>query len=97
MDALAQGLQRLASLPHVGDVRRRGMMVGVELVEDKRTRAEYPYGDRLGFKVCQAARKNGVLLRALGNVVVVMPPLSLTVDEANLICEALYEAISRTT
>ena len=97
MAALALGLERLTALPHVGDIRRSGMMVGVELVQDKRTRAEYPYGDRLGFKVCQAARKNGVLLRALGNVIVVMPPLSLTVDEANLICDALYEAISRTT
>jgi adenosylmethionine-8-amino-7-oxononanoate aminotransferase len=47
--------------------------------------------------VCQAARKSGVLLRALGNVVVVMPPLSLTVDEAQLVGEALYDAISRTT
>ncbi len=97
MAALAQGLEKLSALPHVGEIRRRGMMVGVELVQDKRTRAEYPYGDRLGFKVCQAARKSGVLLRALGNVVVVMPPLSLTVDEANLISEALYEAVSRTT
>jgi adenosylmethionine---8-amino-7-oxononanoate aminotransferase len=97
MDALALGLEKVSTLPHVGEIRRRGMMVGVELVQDKRTRAEYPYGDRLGFKVCQAARKSGVLLRALGNVIVVMPPLSLTVDEANLICEALYEAISRTT
>jgi adenosylmethionine-8-amino-7-oxononanoate aminotransferase len=97
MGALAEGLEKLSALPHVGDIRRRGMMVGVELVQDKRSRAEYPYGDRLGFKVCQAARKNGVLLRALGNVIVVMPPLSLTVDEAQLICESLYEAISRTT
>ncbi len=97
MDALAQGLAKLSSLPHVGDIRRAGMMVGVELVQDKRSRAEYPAGDRLGFRVCQAARKNGVLLRALGNVIVVMPPLSLTVDEANLISDALYEAISRTT
>ncbi len=97
MTALADGLDRLSTLPHVGDIRRCGMMIGIELVQDKRTRAEYPYGDRLGFKVCQAARKNGVLLRALGNVVVVMPPLSLTVDEAKLVGEALYGAIFETT
>ena len=97
MDELARGLEHLTRLPHVGDVRRRGMMIGVELVQDKRIRAEYPYAERLGFKVCQAARKSGVLLRPLGNVVVVMPPLSLTVDEAKLIIEALDEAISRTT
>ncbi len=97
VDALAQGLERVSALPHVGDIRRRGMMIGVELVQDKRTRAEYPYGDRLGFKVCQAARKSGVLLRPLGNVIVAMPPLSLTVDEAQLIVDAMYDAISRTT
>lgn len=97
MDELVRGLERVSTLPHVGDVRRRGMMIGVELVQDKRTRAEYPYGERLGFKVCQAARRSGVLLRPLGNVVVVMPPLSLTVDEAQLVGEALYDAISRTT
>ena len=97
MDALAAALEPLASLPHVGEIRRRGMMVGVELVQDKKTRAEYAYGERLGFKVCQAARKHGVLLRALGNVVVVMPPLSLTVDEAKLIGEALYDAVTRIT
>ncbi len=97
MEELARGLERIAALPHVGDIRRRGMMVGVELVLDKATRAEVPFGERLGFRVCQAARKHGVLLRALGNVIVVMPPLSLTVDEARLIGEALFEAISRTT
>jgi adenosylmethionine-8-amino-7-oxononanoate aminotransferase len=97
MEELARGLEQLSRLPHVGDIRRRGMMVGVELVREKKTRAEYPYEDRIGFKVCQAARKAGVLLRPLGNVIVVMPPLSLTVDEARLICEALDEAISRTT
>ncbi len=94
---LTRGLERLARLPHVGDIRQKGLMIGVELVKDKATRAEYPYEDRLGFKVCQAARRSGVLLRPLGNVVVVMPPLSLTVDEAKLIIDALDEAISRTT
>jgi adenosylmethionine-8-amino-7-oxononanoate aminotransferase len=73
------------------------MMCGVELFADVRKKVEYPYGDRVGFKVCQAARKSGVLLRPLGNVVVVMPPLSLTVDEAKLIGDALFDAISRTT
>lgn len=93
---LAEGLARIAGLPHVGDVRRRGFMVGVELVKDVATKEEYPFAERVGFQVCLAARKHGVLLRPLGNVVVLMPPLSLTVDEARLLTDALADAISRT-
>jgi adenosylmethionine-8-amino-7-oxononanoate aminotransferase len=79
VEALAKGLEGL-------DVRQRGMMLGVQL-------KEYPYGDRMGFKVCQAARTRGVLLRPLGNVVVLMPPLSLTLDEAALLTRVVRESI----
>jgi adenosylmethionine-8-amino-7-oxononanoate aminotransferase len=95
--ALAEGLARLAGHPHVGEVRRRGMMAGVELVRDLGTREPYPFEDRVGFAVCQAARRRGVLLRALGNVVVLMPPLSLTVEEAGLLVSAVEEAVEAVT
>jgi len=94
---LAQGLAEVATLPHVGDVRRRGFMVGIELVKDRATKEEYGFAERLGFRVCQAARQHRVLLRPLGNVVVLMPPLSLTVDEARLLTDAVRDAIVRTT
>lgn len=90
---LADGLAALGQLTHVGDVRHVGFMAGVELVQDKRSKAEYPYGARVGFQVCQAARRHGVLLRPLGNVIVLMPPLSLSPDEAALLVSALREAI----
>jgi adenosylmethionine---8-amino-7-oxononanoate aminotransferase len=90
---LAEGLARVAALPQVGEVRRRGFMIGVELVKDRATREELPFAQRAGFQVCLAARKHGVLLRPLGNVVVLMPPLSLSVDEARLLTDALEEAI----
>lgn len=93
---LAEGLARIAKMPQVGDVRRRGFMIGVELVKDRATQEELPFAQRAGFQVCQAARKHGVLLRPLGNVVVLMPPLSLTVDEAKLLTDALEESIART-
>ncbi len=94
---LAQGLAEVATLPHVGDVRRRGFMVGIELVKDRATKEEYGFAERLGFRVCQAARQHRVLLRPLGNVVVLMPPLSLTVEEARLLTDAVRDAIVRTT
>lgn len=92
---LASGLSRVAKLPHVKEVRRRGLMIGVELARDGK--APYEYAERMGFKACLAARKHGVLLRPLGNVIVVMPPLSLTDAEARLIITALLDAIPAVT
>jgi len=97
MDALADELAKVAELSHVGEVRRRGMMVGVELVKDRRTKEEYAYGDRVGHRVCLAMRKRGVILRPLGNVVVLMPPLSLAVEEARHLGSAVREAIAEVT
>lgn len=94
---LAEGLARVATLPHVGEVRRRGFMVGVELVASRETKAEYGFAERMGFQVCLAARAHQVLLRPLGNVVVLMPPLSLTIDEARLLTNALYDAVKNVT
>ena len=91
---LALGLARIAALPQVGDVRQRGFMIGVELVKDRATKEVLPFAQRAGFQVCQAARKHGVLLRPLGNVVVLMPPLSLTIDEAKLLTDALLSSLS---
>jgi adenosylmethionine-8-amino-7-oxononanoate aminotransferase len=94
---LAEGLARVATLEHVGEVRRLGFMTGVELVADRATKREYDFAERLGFRVCLAARKHQVLLRPLGNVVVLMPPLSLTEAEARLLCDALFEAVKEVT
>ncbi len=88
LQALAEGLEPIAALKNVAEVRRRGFMVGIEL-------KGYAPADRTGFEVCRAARKHGVLLRPLGDVVVLMPPLSLTVDEARLLTRAVYDCISR--
>ena len=71
------------------------LMIGVELARYCKT--PYAYGERMGFKACLAAREKGVLLRPLGNVIVVMPPLSLTATEAKLIVDALMYAIPRVT
>ena len=74
-------------------MRRRGLMVGVELAP--------PDGaERWGRRVCAAAVRRGVLLRPLGDVVVVMPPLTSTADEldhvVDVLCEAIDEVVGRT-
>jgi adenosylmethionine-8-amino-7-oxononanoate aminotransferase len=97
MQVVTRELESLSGLPHVGDLRRRGLMVGIELVEDRASKREYPFEARKGHAVCLAARKHGVILRPLGNVIVLMPPLSLTVDEASLMMHAVREAIVEQT
>lgn len=96
LEALQRGLDRLATHRHVGDVRRRGAMVGIELVKDRATKEPFAFDERIGFKVCLEARKHGVWLRPLGNVIVLMPPLSLTVEEAALAVSAIEQALRAT-
>ena len=67
--------------PHVAEVRQRGMMIGIELVADKGTRTSYPAGDRIGHRVICHAREQGVIIRPLGDVIVLMPPLAMAISD----------------
>ena len=87
----------LAPLAHVGDVRVRGLFGGVELVSDRETRQPFPFAERTGHKVCLAARERGVFLRPLGDVMVLVPPLSSTREELDGLVEALAESIREVT
>jgi adenosylmethionine-8-amino-7-oxononanoate aminotransferase len=78
VDILTTALARLAQLPHVGDVRQCGLIAGIELVAQKATKTPYRWVDQVGAKVCSRARDRGLLIRPLGNVIVVMPPLAIT-------------------
>ena len=81
----------LDDLPFVREVRACGTMVGVELGTAKRQ--SLPWDDFMGVRVCQRARKFGVMLRPLGDVVVWMPPLSSSPDEIELLASATRAAI----
>ena len=94
---LSRKLQMFYNLPHVGDVRQRGFMVGIELVRDRATKAPYPWQERVGVRVCQEVRKHGVILRPLGNVIVLMPPLSMSLEELARLADVTYEAIEKVT
>jgi adenosylmethionine-8-amino-7-oxononanoate aminotransferase len=87
----------IAPLAHVGDVRQRGFMVGIELVADRAARRGYPSALRMGHKVIMAARRRGVILRPLGNVLVLMPPLAIADDELTLLIDVARDAIVEAT
>ena len=66
---------------HVGEIRQAGLMCGIELVADRATRDRFPAGDRVGHQLGLALRGHGVFLRPLGDVLVLMPPLTSTDGE----------------
>ncbi len=78
--------EHVAPRPGVREIRQRGLMVGIELA------APEP-GLRWGRRVCAGAVSRGVLLRPLGDVVVLMPPLTITEDEVVRMVEALDGAL----
>ncbi len=92
-EQLARRLARLAEHPHVGSVRQRGLIAGVELARRRAPLEPYPWEEKWGLRVCEAARRRGVLLRPLGSVLVIMPPLAIRADELERICQAVEEAI----
>src|SRR5262249_23679061 len=89
-------LKTLWALPHVGDIRQVGLMVGVELVKDWRRRAPWVLRERAGMRVCEAMARRGVLTRPIGNVVVLMPPYCTTGLQARHMVTSLAEAIEET-
>lgn len=94
---LEKRLQGLLELPQVGDVRQEGMIGGIELVADKKSRQAYPWEERVGVRVCLEARKHGLFLRPLGNVIVVFPPLSISLDELAMLMDGIESSIRAVT
>ncbi len=94
---LTAGLERFRDLEHVGDVRQRGFMVGIELVEGPADKRSYPSAERIGMKVAMEARRHGVLLRPLGDVMVLMPPFVITPDEIDKLLDVTYTCIAKIT
>jgi len=93
----AEGLRKIARLKHVGDVRQRGLMVGIELVADSKRKAPYPLEEKRGIKTVLEARDRGVIIRPLGNVVVLMPPLSISKRELAKLLKVTYYSIKKST
>jgi len=95
--ALGGLLGPVAEMPHVGEVRRRGLMVGIELVADRRTREPFAPAERRGWKVCLAARQRGVWIRPLGDVIVLMPPYCISDESLARLVGAVGAGIAEAT
>jgi adenosylmethionine-8-amino-7-oxononanoate aminotransferase len=91
--ALAESLGCLWGLPNVGDVRQVGLIVGVELVKNWKTREPFSPGEQAGIRVCDAMARRGVLTRPVGNVIVVMPPYCTTPAQTRRIMFTVHESV----
>jgi adenosylmethionine-8-amino-7-oxononanoate aminotransferase len=97
IELLMEELSEIAKLEHVGDVRQKGMIAGVELVKDKKTKEPFPWKEQTGWKVVKAARKHGVWLRPLGDVIVIMPPLVISMENLERLLQVIKLCIIEIT
>ena len=86
-------LETLWRLPVVGDIRQVGLIVGIELVRNWKTREPFDLRERAGIRVCEALARRGVLTRSIGNVIVLMPPYCTTPKQGHKMVSALEAAI----
>ena len=90
---LEERLKDFWKLPCVGDIRQKGLMVGIEIFENVTRKRYFPAARNISHKIIQRARTKGVILRPLGPVLVLMPPLSITEAEIDTLCAILYDSI----
>ena len=94
IETMQQGLALIAQLPIVGEIRHKGMLAGIELVRDRRTREPFPVDMRMGARVCRLARQKGVWIRPLRDILVIMPPLGIEKGLLKHLLDVLYQCIS---
>ncbi len=94
---LKNSLDRFKELTHVGEVRQKGFMVGIELVKSRKTKRSYAPGDKIGQKVIWEARKRSVIIRPLGDIIVLMPPLAIDRPTLEELVDVTYESIKAVT
>ena len=97
IDLLSRRLEQFKDIAAVGDVRQQGFMTGVELVADKKTKAPFPPQEKVGIRVILEARTRGVIIRPLGDIIVIMPPLSITEGELEELLGVIHQSIQTVT
>jgi adenosylmethionine-8-amino-7-oxononanoate aminotransferase len=90
---LAERLDDFKARPHVGDVRQRGLLAGIELVADRATKTPYDWTEQVGARVCARARDFGLIIRPLGDVLVIMPPLAISLAQLDEMLDIMLQCV----
>ena len=96
-EILEDELKEFKGLKHVSDIRSKGLMAGIDLKKDPNKNIPYELKERIGKKVCNLARKEGVLIRPLGDIIVIMPPISINQKELKKLTKSIYKCIKIVT
>jgi adenosylmethionine-8-amino-7-oxononanoate aminotransferase len=88
---LRELLEPLAQHPHVREVRQCGFIAGIEIGADQQT--PYPWAELRGARICEAARKHGLLTRPVLDTIVLMPPYCVTDEQLSHAVEAIRRGI----
>jgi adenosylmethionine-8-amino-7-oxononanoate aminotransferase len=94
---LETALDRISHHPHVGHIRHKGLMVGIDLIQDKERNLPYPAPERRGAAACHNCMDRGVWLRPLGDTIVIVPPLSISSELLTHVLHAVEYGIDRAT
>jgi adenosylmethionine-8-amino-7-oxononanoate transaminase len=86
IELMEQYFSRMSELAFVGDARQCGLMGGIEIVKDKSSKESFLFGLGIGAKLCSSLWPAGVMLRPLGDCIVVMPPVALDLED----CSSLF-------
>ena len=88
--SLAQHTAKFWDHPYVGDVRQEGLICAIEIVRDFKTRQPFPFAERIGQRICEAARAHGILTRPVGDALILMPPYCVTETQIAQMVDALW-------
>lgn len=94
---IAAELAPLQNHPHVGEIRQKGILVGIELVQDRELQAGFPGERRTGHRVTIAARKRGAIIRPIGDVVTLIPAPAMPAELVRRLCRIAIESIDEAT
>jgi len=94
---MASATKHFADHPHVAEVRQTGMILAIEMVQEKKSRTPYPWQERRGLAVYRHGLEQGALLRPLGDVVYFMPPYVIQPEEIDFLAKVAWEGISTAT
>lgn len=97
MQVLDEARARFEAHPHVGEMRRCGLVAAIEMVQDKEQKTGYPWQQRRGYRLYHKALERGALLRPLGNVIYVMPPLNIPEDVLGQVMEIAWDCLEEVT
>lgn len=93
---VSKRLEEIRNIEIVGDVRHKGMLAGIELVKDKRSRKPYTVEkDKISYLIMRESLKRGVFLRSLGHIIMLVPPLAISSKDLDILIDKATEVINR--